>query len=84
MNSVELVEPVATCLMKLCALYFRFHVHDILLHEISHGVHLLGASFVIPGFERRLQETYASAIKKKIWDDEYASTNVMEYWVNVF
>lgn len=62
----------------------RYHDEDIMLHEASHGVHLLGACFVIPGFERRLREAYNSAMKKGLWQNHYAATNVMEYWVNVY
>lgn len=59
----------------------RYPNEDILVHELSHGVHLVGATFVIPGFERRLQEAYHRAQTAGLWVNHYAGTNVMEYWV---
>ena len=58
-------------------------MQDILIHELAHGIHLLGAAFVIPGFNLRLQKAYDVAMKKGKWKNTYAVSNSREYWVSI-
>ena len=54
---------------------------DVLLHELSHGVHHYGARYVIPGFELRLKALYEKAISEQRYKNTYAAVNRDEYWV---
>ena len=42
----------------LCLQNDRCRVEDIVLHEFSHGLHLLGTNYVIRGFDGRLRNLY--------------------------
>ena len=60
----------------------RYHNQDILVHELAHAVHLLGAEYVIPGFSLRLRQAYDSALAQGKWLNTYAAGNVREYFVS--
>ena len=54
--------------------------YEALIHELAHGIHLLGLSTLDPTFDERLQITYKAAIKKGLWQGTYASSDRREYW----
>ena len=66
----------------LCYANDRYHNEDIFLHEFSHGIHLLGAKYAIPGWESRLQGVYNSARSAGRWRNTYAMTDFKEYFVS--
>ena len=57
-----------------------YQLENILIHEFAHNIHLRGLSNVDPSFDRRLKETYDSAMKAGLWKGKYASTNHHEYF----
>ena len=69
----------------ICVMTFRvtclFRREDIALHEFSHGLHLLGAYFAVPGFEARLRSLYQGARASGRWAHTYAMSTDREYWV---
>ena len=58
----------------------RWHSEDIGLHEFAHGLHLLGARYAMPAWERRLEAAYSAAIRRGLWTNTYAATNHIEYF----
>ena len=67
----------------LCAPPDRYGNEDILLHELAHGVHLLGARYAISGWHDRLQEAYNSAQTSGLWENTYAMSTFKEYFVSI-
>jgi hypothetical protein len=57
-----------------------YQAECILIHEFAHGMHLRGLLNVDPGFDGRLKETYAAAMKAGLWKGKYASVNHHEYF----
>ena len=55
---------------------------DIAIHEFAHGAHLLGASYAIPDFDRRLRALYDSAKAAGLWNNTYAMSSDHEYFVS--
>ena len=53
---------------------------NLLIHEFSHSIHLVGLNTVDPGFDNRLRKAFETAIAKGLWKGTYASTNKLEYW----
>ncbi len=53
---------------------------NILIHEFSHAIHLVGLNTVDQSFDDRLKKAYDSARKKGLWKGTYAITNREEYW----
>ena len=54
--------------------------YEALLHELAHGVHILGLSTLDPTFDKRLQITYEASMKKGLWQGTYAASDRREYW----
>ena len=54
--------------------------YEALLHELAHGVHILGLSTLDPTFDKRLQITYEASMKKRLWQGTYAASDRREYW----
>ena len=57
-----------------------YDTENILIHEFSHAIHLMGLNTVDPSFDQRLEETYNAAVNKGLWKGTYAITNREEYW----
>ena len=57
-----------------------YAAENILVHEFAHTIHLQGLAAVDPTFDRRLQETYESALADGKWKGTYAAQNKEEYW----
>ena len=62
----------------------RYRNEDIFLHEVAHGIHVLGARFAIPGWEDRLQALYNQSLAAGRWYRTYAISNYAEYFVSWF
>ena len=60
-----------------------YSTENILIHEFAHAIHEMGLSSIDPTFDKRLQQTYRSAMEAGLWEGAYASTNRMEYWAEV-
>ena len=61
----------------------RYFDQDILVHELSHGVHKLAAILAVEGFQVYLQDLYDENVKKQgMWANTYAATNPNEYFVS--
>ncbi|XP_043227798.1 uncharacterized protein LOC122384461 [Amphibalanus amphitrite] len=58
----------------------RWHTEDIGLHEFAHGLHLLGARYALPDWERRLEAAHRAALRRGLWTNTYAATNHIEYF----
>ena len=54
--------------------------YEALLHELAHGIHLLGLNTLDPTFDERLQITYEAAMRKGLWQGTYAASDRREYW----
>ncbi|MBA4031521.1 MAG: hypothetical protein C0478_11625 [Planctomyces sp.] len=57
-----------------------YSTENILIHEISHNIHLRGLANIDPTFDERLKVTYAKAMEKGLWSGKYASVNHHEYF----
>lgn len=53
---------------------------NILIHEFSHTVHLVGMVKIDPGFDDRLRAAYEAAKSAGLWENTYAMTNREEYF----
>lgn len=54
--------------------------NDVFVHEVAHGVHLLGAKFGINGWNNRLRKQYNVAKITGLWKDTYAMQSTEEYF----
>ncbi len=57
-----------------------YETENILIHEFSHAIHLMGLNTLDPTFDKRLAEAFDAAVKKGLWKNTYAITNRAEYW----
>ena len=57
-----------------------YETENILIHEFSHAIHLMGLNTIDPTFDKRLAEAFDAAVKKGLWKNTYAITNRAEYW----
>tara|TARA_B100001094_G_scaffold329382_1_gene391991 strand:- start:74 stop:2677 length:2604 start_codon:yes stop_codon:yes gene_type:complete len=57
-----------------------YETENILIHEFAHAFHIMGLNVLDSTFQNRLEEVFSKAIKKGLWKDTYAASNVMEYW----
>ena len=64
----------------LCYQGDPYGTENILIHEFAHAIHHMGLVTVDETFDKRLKETYESAMKKGLWKDKYAGSNRAEYW----
>ena len=60
----------------------RYGKEDILLHEMAHGVHWLGAKYAISDFNDRLKTAYTVAKEAGLWNKTYAMSTFREYFVS--
>ena len=52
---------------------------SILVHEFAHAIHQ-ALNKIDAGFEMKLETLYDDAMKKGLWKDKYAGSNIAEYW----
>ena len=50
------------------------------IHEMAHAIHLAGMPLIDSTFDKRLNIAYKQALKKGLWQGEYATVNSAEYW----
>ena len=60
----------------LCLAQDPYH-EDIYVHEVAHGVHLVGAT---RGFKRAVQQAYRHAKQNNLWGNTYARYDYREYF----
>lgn len=53
---------------------------DILIHELAHGIHLLGIRFVDTNIDTELQQAFNAAIANGLWTNTYAGSDYFEYF----
>ena len=75
-------DPLTTCAEENLLAYQidKYHAEDILVHEFSHSIHLIGLVTVYPGINAELKEALAAAIAEGKWKNTYAATDIAEYW----
>ncbi|CAL1538249.1 unnamed protein product [Lymnaea stagnalis] len=64
----------------LCSDNDWYREQDIFLHEASHGVHLLGAVFAIPGWDQRLRRLFNESKSRGLWANTYSMASPEEYF----
>jgi alpha-glucosidase len=58
----------------------RYEGENILIHEFSHIIHMVGIVGVEPDFDERLAALLENAKEKGLWTDTYAISNKEEYF----
>uniref|UniRef100_A0A2C9LZT2 ShKT domain-containing protein n=1 Tax=Biomphalaria glabrata TaxID=6526 RepID=A0A2C9LZT2_BIOGL len=56
-----------------------YYEEDILIHELTHGLHLLGSKHVIPGFQLTLNRSFENSTGRGLWKDTYSADSMEEY-----
>ncbi|WP_437759869.1 hypothetical protein [Sorangium sp. So ce1389] len=74
--------PASSCAEEnvLCYPSDPYIGEDILVHEFSHAIAIMGIAFAEPTFDRELAEVFDAALQAGKWADTYAATNKDEYW----
>ena len=74
--------PLTTCAEEnlLCYQIDKYHAEDILIHEFSHAIHLIGIAPVDSTFNQKLKQCLNNDIASGRFDNTYAQTNIYEYW----
>ncbi|HTN89528.1 MAG TPA: hypothetical protein VL242_37885 [Sorangium sp.] len=74
--------PASSCAEEnvLCYPSDPYLGEDILVHEFSHAIAIMGIAFAEPTFDRELEDVFEGAIQAGKWADTYAATNKDEYW----
>ena len=75
-------EPITSCAEENILAYQidKYHAEDILIHEFSHSIHLIGIVQVDRSINRQLSELLRQARAQGKWDNTYAANNLEEYW----
>jgi len=75
-------DPLTTCAEENILAYQidKYHAEDILIHEFSHAIHLIGIIQVQPDINDRIKKCMDEALAQGKWKDTYAGTNFEEYW----
>ncbi len=58
----------------------KYHAEDILIHEFSHAINLVGIYGVEPDINDRLEAARQKAVAEGKWHNTYAETDLAEYW----
>lgn len=64
----------------LCQNGDRYVGESVLLHELSHAIHLISLNAVDPSFEPSLMSAYSNAVQSNLWTQTYAIASDAEYW----
>lgn len=74
--------PASSCAEEnvLCYPSDPYRGEDILVHEFSHAIAIMGIAFAEPSFNRELADVFERAIQAGKWANTYAATNKDEYW----
>ena len=55
--------------------------YEALLHELAHGVHILGLNTLDPNdLISGSRSSYEASMKKRLWQGTYAASDRREYW----
>jgi len=78
----DVQEPITSCAEENVMAYpwDKYHAEDILIHEFSHSIHLVGIVQVDPTINQQLKDLLAKARAEGKWEDTYAGTVFEEYW----
>lgn len=78
----ELDEPITSCAEENILAYQidKYHAEDILIHEFSHSIHLIGIVQVDPTINKQLRQLLDQALAEGKYQGTYAGTNPEEYW----
>ena len=58
----------------------KYHAEDILIHEFSHAIHLIGIIQEHPDINARLKTLLDKALAEGRFVNTYASVDIYEYW----
>ncbi|XXY49107.1 hypothetical protein WME91_54780 [Sorangium sp. So ce269] len=74
--------PASSCAEEnvLCYPSDPYIGEDILVHEFSHAIAIMGIAFAEPTFDRELADAFEGALQAGKWANTYAATNKDEYW----
>ena len=74
--------PLTTCAEENILGYQidKYHAEDILIHEFSHSIHLIGIAPLDSTFEPALHKLLDNAVAHGKYVNTYAKTDIMEYW----
>ncbi|XXY23068.1 hypothetical protein WME88_25985 [Sorangium sp. So ce216] len=74
--------PASSCAEEnvLCYPSDPYIGEDILVHEFSHAIAIMGIAFAEPTFDRELADAFEGALQAGKWENTYAATNKDEYW----
>ncbi len=77
-----LEEPITSCAEENILAYQidKYHAEDILVHEFSHSIHLIGILQVDSTINDQLRELLRQARAEGKWERTYAADNFEEYW----
>ncbi len=75
-------EPITSCAEENIMAYpwDKYHAEDILIHEFSHSIHLIGIVQVDPTINDQLKDLLAKARAAGKWENTYAGSEYAEYW----
>jgi len=78
----ELELPLSTCAEENILAYQidKYHAEDIMIHEFSHSIHLIGMIQVHPEINDVLQDLLDKAHAEGKYQGTYAGTCIEEYW----
>ena len=78
----DLELPLTSCAEENVLAYQidKYHAEDILIHEFSHAIHLIGIIQVHPDINARLQALLDKALAEGRFVNTYASVDIYEYW----
>lgn len=78
----DLELPLTSCAEENVLAYQidKYHAEDILIHEFSHAIHLVGILQVHPDINARLQALLDNALAEGRFVGTYASVDIYEYW----
>lgn len=77
-----LEEPITSCAEENIMAYSwdKYHAEDILIHEFSHSIHLIGILQVDPTINDQLKALLNKAKSEGKWENTYGGTVFEEYW----
>ncbi len=75
-------EPITSCAEENVMAYAwdKYHAEDILIHEFSHSIHLIGILQVDRTINQQLQDLLSQARAEGLWENTYAGGEYAEYW----
>ena len=75
-------EPITSCAEENILAYQidKYHAEDILIHEFSHSIHLIGIKQVYPGIDKEIKDLMKDAISKGKFKGTYAIDTFEEFW----